>query len=424
MSRAGGPPPQRPRFFYGWVIAGVSSLAAFGSVVFFNPVLGLFSESLREEFGWSSAQVALGISLGSAGAAVTSPLTGWLIDRWGGRWVITGCALAMGGCMFALAGMDSLWQLLLFYAIGRALSVGTMSPAAFVAVSNWFIRRRAFVGGLVAAAPRVGMATFPLLAAVVIDVSGTWRAGWVALGIVILAVGVLPPALLLRRRPEDMGLLPDGDAVRDDLSSLEGPPEVNFTLREATRSRAYWLLGGGISLVLFAGGSVNFHQIPHLVDQGIPTTQAALVVTVFSSVGVVGALVGGSVASRITMRWTMALSLFGMAASIPLLIVSSNLALALLYALVYGTVFGSMVALNQVIYADYFGRAQMGLIRGSVQPLQLGMNAAGPFVTGLWFDQTGSYVAPFSLFAVLFLLAGLAFAFSPYPRAPGTPAAG
>jgi cyanate permease len=71
-----------------------------------------------------------------------------------------------------------------------------------------------------------------------------------------------------------------------------------------------------------------------------------------------------------------------------------------------------------VIYADYFGRAQMGLIRGSVQPLQLGMNAAGPFVTGLWFDATGSYVAPFSLFAVLFLLAGLAFAFSPYPRAP------
>lgn len=402
----------------------MSSLAAFGSVVFFNPVLGLFSESLRDEFGWSSAQVALGISLGSAAAAVTSPLTGWLIDRWGGRWVITGCALAMGGCMFALAGMDSLWQLLLFYAIGRALSVGTMSPAAFVAVSNWFVRRRAFVGGLVAAAPRVGMATFPLLAAVVIDVSGTWRAGWVALGIVILAVGVLPPALLLRRRPEDLGLLPDGDAVRDDLSGLEAPPEVNFTLREASRTRAYWLLGGGISLVLFAGGSINFHQIPHLVDQDIPTTQAALVVTVFSTVGVVGALIGGSVASRITMRWTMALSLFGMAASIPLLIVSSNLALALLYALVYGTVFGSMVALNQVIYADYFGRAQMGLIRGSVQPLQLGMNAAGPFVTGLWFDATGSYVAPFSLFAVLFLLAGIAFAFSPYPRAPRAPGEG
>jgi MFS family permease len=399
LSRRGrSAPPDRPRFFYGWVIAAVSSLAAFGSVVFFNPVLGLFSGPLREEFGWSSAEVALAISLGSGGAALTSPLTGWLIDRWGGRGVI------------------SLWQLLLFYAIGRALSVGTMSPAAFVAVSNWFVRRRAFVGGIVAASPRVGMATFPLLAAIVIDVSGTWRAGWVALGLVILVVGVLPPSLLLRRRPEDMGLLPDGAPALDDLDGLEGPREVNFTLGEAARTRAYWLLGGGISLVLFAGGSVNFHQIPHLVDQGMPTTQAALVVTVFSVVGALGALIGGGVASRITMRWTMALSLFGMAASIPLLIVSSSLPLALIYALVYGTVFGSMVALNQVIYADYFGRAQMGLIRGSVQPLQLGMNAAGPFVTGLWFDATGSYTAPFSLFAVLFLLAGLAFAFSPYPQ--------
>lgn len=397
------------------MIVATSSLAAFGSVVFFNPVLGLFSEPLRAEFGWSSAQVALAITAGSAGAAVSSPLTGWLIDRWGGRWVITFCALVMGGCMFALASMDSLWQLLLFFAIGRTLSVGTMSPAAFVAVSNWFVRRRAAVGSIVAAAPRVGMAMFPLLAAIVIDVSGTWRAGWIALGVLILVVGVLPPALLMRRRPEDMGLLPDGDTERESLEGLEGPQELNFTLREAAQTRAYWLLGGGIALVLFAGGSVNFHQIPHLVDQGMSTTQAAFVVTVFATVGAAGSLVAGAVASRISMRWTMALSLFGMAASIPLLIVATNLPLALLYALIYGTVFGAMVALNQVIYADYFGRAQMGLIRGSVQPLQLGMNAAGPFVTGLWFDATGSYSAPFLLFAVLFLIAGLAFAFSPYP---------
>ncbi len=398
------------------MIVATSSVAAFGSVVFFNPVLGLFSEPLRAEFGWSSAEVALAITFGSAGAALTSPLTGWLIDRWGGRWVITACALALGGCMFALAGMNALWQLLLFFAIGRALSVGTMSPAAFVSVSNWFVRRRAFVGGIVGAAPRVGMATFPLLAAVVIDVSGSWRAGWVALGIVILVVGVLPPSLLLRRRPEDMGLLPDGDLESDDLEGLEGPEEVSFTLREAARTRAYWLLGVGLSLVLFAGGSVNFHQIPHLVDQGMPITQAALVVTVFAAVGAVGALVGGGIATKITMRWTMALSLFGMAASIPLLIIASNLALAIVYAMIYGTLFGSMVALNQVIYADYFGRGQMGLIRGSVQPLQLGMNALGPFATGLWFDATGSYTTPFLAFALLFLVAGLAFAFSPYPQ--------
>ncbi len=69
-----------------------------------------------------------------------------------------------------------------------------------------------------------------------------------------------------------------------------------------------------------------------------------------------------------------------------------------------------------MIYADYFGRSQMGLIRGSVQPLQLGMNALGPFATGLWFDATGSYTAPFWAFALLFLVAGLAFAFSPYPQ--------
>ncbi|MEX2228791.1 MAG: MFS transporter [Dehalococcoidia bacterium] len=204
MTRAptGGPavtPPQR--FYYGRVIAATSFAATFASVVFFNPVLGVFSSSLEEQFGWTRADVALAITLGSAGAGIASPAIGWAIDRSGGGRVIALSALVMGGCLLALARMDALWQLLVFYALGRALAVGALAPAAFIAVANWYVRRRAFVTGIVAVGSRLGMATLPVLVAIVIATTGSWRAGWVALALVIFTLGVAPPLLFMRRRP-------------------------------------------------------------------------------------------------------------------------------------------------------------------------------------------------------------------------------
>lgn len=423
-------PPARARrrdFFrgyYGRVIATTSFAATFASVVFFNPVLGVFSSSLEHEFGWTRADVALAITFGSAGAAIASPAIGWAIDRRGGGRVMALSALLMGGCLLALARMDALWQLLVFYAIGRALAVGALSPAAFIAVSNWYVRRRAFVTGVVAVAPRLGMATLPALAAVVIGVTGSWRASWVALAIVILAIGVVPPLLFMRRRPEDYGLLPDGDdaAIVAATAAARGPtaPELalasDLTLREAVRTRAYWLIGFAMALVFFSGGSINFHQIPYLIDQGVPRTEAALVVTVFSLVGAVGGLAAGMVAARRGVRVTIAVALFGMSGGVLLLVNAASVPAAMLYAVLYGGFFGAMTALSEVIYADYFGRASVGLIRGSIQPAQLGMNAVGPFATGLWFVATGSYTFPFLVFALCFFVAGCAVALAPRPR--------
>src|SRR5690606_30997303 len=106
-----------------------------------------------------------------------------------------------------------------------------------------------------------------------------------------------PPLLLMHRRPEDLGLRPDGEPdPPPDAVPVAGPAaqEREFGLREAVRTRAYWLLGLALTCVLFAGGSINFHQIPHLVDRGLPQTQAALIVTVFSGMGAAGALLGGA----------------------------------------------------------------------------------------------------------------------------------
>jgi MFS family permease len=399
-------------------VFGTVCLTTFSAVVFFNPILGVFASELEADFGWSRASVAAAITIGSLTAAVLSPVLGWVVDRWGGRWVMAGAGLAMALAMVGLARLDSLWQLYLFYAIGRGLSMTAVSNVGYIAVSNWFVRRRSLVIGWVSVAQRAGMAFLPVYAAVVISIAGDWRAGWLALGAVVLVLGVIPPAVFLRRRPEDVGLRPDGDppASSVDAALPAAAIEDDFTLGEATRTRAYWFMGIAVGVLMFTGGSINFHQIPYLVDQGLSSTAAASVVTIFSTVGAFGGLAGGYAAGRITARWTMIASLVVMAIGPIILLQADTLALALVFAVAYGTFFGSTVAMNQAIYADYFGRTSLGVIRGSFQPVQLVLNAAGPFLTGLWVDRAGSYALPFVVFSLCLLTAAVLLLFAPYPR--------
>jgi MFS family permease len=221
----------------------------------------------------------------------------------------------------------------------------------------------------------------------------------------------------MHRRPEDRGLLPDGDAAPTDATEAAAIAlESDFTLREAAHTRAYWLVGFAIALLMFCGGSVNFHQIPYLEGQGLAATDAALVVAVFSLMGAAGGLLGGAIATRLTARWTMMATMVGQALGILLLVGVTDVRGGMVYAVVYGLFFGGTVTLNQVIYADLFGRRSLGVIRGSFQPVQMTFNAIGPFATGLWFERSDSYTAPFIAFAVLFALAALALAFSSPPR--------
>ena len=400
-------------------MVGTICLTNFTAVVFFNPILGVFAPQLEAEFGWSRASIAAAIAIGSLFAAIASPIAGWVVDRWGGRWVIAGAGLIMALALAALSGLHSLWQLYLFYAIGRGLSMTAVSNVGFVVVSNWFIRRRATVVGIVAVAQRAGMAFLPVYVALVFSITGDWRNGWLALALVALLFGVIPPALFIRRRPEDIGLLPDGDPVPESLDDLPlDLSEESFTLSEAVHTRAYWLVGIAIGLLMLTGGSINFHQVPYLIDQGMGGTPAALVVTVFSLVGAFGGLLGGYLAARMTTRRTMILSLVAMSFGPFLLSQTDTFAMAMVYAVFYGLFFGATVAMNQAIYADYFGRLSLGVIRGSFQPVQMVLNAAGPLLTGLWVDRSGSYTLPFFVFSGCLLLAAAALLFSPYPTKP------
>ena len=415
-------PSWRSRFtpaFYGWVVVSVAALVSFCQVSFFNPVLGVFIEPLSDEFGWSRATLSAAVAIGSLGGAVISPFVGRVLDRRGSRLVLAGGGAVMGACLIALAFTQTRWWFLLFYGIGRATAAGGTGLGTTVAASNWFVRDRGLALGVTLLGSRAGMAILPLAVQLVLLAVG-WRSAYVMLGALVLSLAVLPSLRYLRRRPEDEGLLPDGRPPPTPAQVTPAEPvvptEEEWTLREAVRTPALWLLTLATSQMFLVGGAVNLHQMPHLVDRGLSSTAAVGVVSTFAVFGGIGGLLGGVAQRRWGARWTLTGSLVGTAAGLVLLIQADNVAFAYFYGAWYGLVFGSVVTMMQVIYAEYFGRESLGSIRGAVAPVQMVFNAAGPVLAGVAFDVTGSYSQIFWVYTGVLLLAAFWMALARPPR--------
>lgn len=397
-------PALRAPGYYGWTVLGACSSALFGAVALSNPVLGAFVEPLEDAFGWSRTELSIGLTIGMFGSAATAPLVGMLLDRHGGRWVMSAAALVMCAVLALLATMDALWQFTALYAIGRMVQGSAVRSATYVVASNWFVRRRPLANGVVSTAERVGQGTLPLALAFLIGAAG-WRAGWAALSVSVLVFSVLPVLWWVRRRPEDHGLFPDGEAGSGTTATtLDG----DLTLREALRTPAYWSLAAALVLFTLGGAIVNFHTIPLLQDQGLSLSQAAGAVTAFSVAGIAGGLLAGPLALRITSRHAFAGALAMQAVAVLLLGNAATPLEASGAALLYGLPFGAAIPLGNTVVADLFGRRALGTIRGSIEPAQLPMMALGPLAVSIWFDASGSYAGPVVLVAVAFVLAAVA----------------
>lgn len=412
-----------PRFFLGWTVVAVALLASFTEVAFFNPTLGVFIPEFEREFGWSRTEISLGVALGSFLGAAFAPFFGPLIDRYGGRRFVVGGTALMAVCLVLLSQMQSEWQFFVIYALGRGTASGLIGLAAGVTVAKWFVRRRGFAIGVMSLGTRLGFALMPIGAQLIIQASD-WRMAALALAATVAVFGILPSLWYLHPRPEAFGLLPDGEteASRRSPNRPVFRDEYSWSRQDALRTPAFWLVTLAVSLMSLTGGAVNLHQIPHLVDRGLSPETAALVITLVAVFGGIGVILEGFLDERFGARWTMAIGLVGSAAGVTVLVLVHSLAMALLFAVVNGLFFGLLVASNQVVFADYFGRNALGAIRGYAQPFQLGTNAFGPILAGAAHDLTGSYVAAFVPFSLCYLVAALALVIARKPAPPETPA--
>ena len=379
----------------------------------FNPVLAIFIRPLNEEFGWTRAEISAAIAIGSIWGGVMAPFAGPLLDRRGPRLVLVAGQIFFGGAMIAAAFVQELWQFYVTYNLGRAVVLGVTSIGVSVAVSNWFQRDRAMAISIAQLGTRIGMAVLPLAVQVIIEAYG-WRWGFAFLGIVVWVVGVIPSFLFLRRRPEDLGLRPDGAPEAAPVAREPGSPaaapaagEISWTLAEARRTPALWLLTLSTGFGYLVGGGINLHMVPYFMDQGIPSLVAVGATTVFAITAGLGSLVWGWLARRFTSRLTLAVLFLLAGATVALMLTVRTATGAYLVSAAYGCIFGGWLPLANSLWGDYFGRGSLGAITGFVAPFQLVANAAGPFVAGVLYDALGDYQIAFSLYVASYILAGI-----------------
>ena len=407
----------RTPFFYGWLILGIASMTTFAGSGVTQVVLGGIQVYIIEDTGWSKSTLSFAASAGTWASGPLTLLIGRLADRYGPRWLMPVGLVVTGVCFLSLSGVSSVWQFYLSYVLARAVSqallIGLVPRTAAV---NFFRRRRNLALAIVSTfRPITGAINIQIIS--IVAARQDWRTAYRYLGIFSLLL-IVPVILFMRRRPEDLGLLPDGAPPGGPTGAgraRAAPPEDSWTAREALRTRTYWLIVVTAILGTLAASSTGFSLVPYLVeDVGLSTGSA----TVILSLGTVLSLSNvwwGWLSDVITPRRCVMVTLLGTAGMLVYLMYLDSIGTmlgAVGFALVWGVFSGAVGTLENMVLAQYYGRASFGAILGAFAPFQTAALGLGPALASTLREATGDYttlymgmVGAYLLSAVLMFLA-------------------
>lgn len=398
-------------FFYGWVIVALI-FVCFGIGYAAYHSFSIFYVAILADYGWSRASTVGALSIFSLVYGFSSPLTGGLVDRFGPRLVMPAAALLLGTGLLLMTRMSSITEFYLLYGVVVAIGLSAMGLVPnFVVLSGWFVRDRGLAWGIAVAGVGVGTFFFAPLLQRIIDTQG-WRSAY---GVLAVAVFLVIPALYLifaRHRPQELGMLPDGDhqapgagissAGRPDSDRLIVDREWasrDWTLASAARTRRFWQIYGARFLEASCLNVVMIHQAAYLVDQGWDKMLVASVVGLVGIVGSVGKILWGTVSDRLGREVAFLLPFACGTAGVLVLLQAGPGApswLPFLYALLFGLFYGGYSVLYLCLTGDIFQSKRSGSIVGGTY-VATGMGlAAGPFFAGYLFDLTGSYTFAFA----------------------------
>ncbi|UFS73536.1 MFS transporter [Tardiphaga sp. 37S4] len=398
-------------FFYGWVIVAVTFVSmAIG--VNARTSFSLFFPPILQEFGWDRGVTAGAFSFGFLISAIMSPLMGRLMDRGGPRAVMElGTVLMAAGLLLAPLTTQP-WHL--YLTIGVLVGAGSVClgySGQSLFLPNWFSRKRGLAVGLAFAGVGIGSVTVLPWVQVMIEQTG-WRTACTAVGLVVLVV-LVPINLLLRKRPQDMGLLPDGDQALTSsakhVSNVVDPvwASIDWTLARAIRTARFWWLALGLFGGLYAWYAVQVHQTKYLLDIGFTPGVAAWALGMVSLFGVPGQIFLGHLSDRIGREWIWTVSGVGFAICFASLIALESVpSLALVYVMVIsqGLLGYGVTSIMGAVVSEIFQGEHFGSIFGTLMLAALAGGAAGPLVTGVLHDHFGTYTPAFALgIAVSFL---------------------
>lgn len=399
----------RPRFFYGWYIVAVGILVHIAGTFSFSSTLSIFLKPITEELGVSRGAFSLIRTAEIGLAALLVPLLGPMVDRYGGRWLLVIGVLMESTGLLLSSLVQSFWQ---FVVVRCALVIAGEallgSLVINVTIAQWFVRQRGRAMAIANLGTGVAKLAIPLCAAWLFVLVG-WRGTWAVLGIVAPLLVVVPTLVFVRRRPEDIGLTPDGEARGEAKfadSGVSPPAAKRGTTEEATWSRsevlmlpAFWLLvlTFGIASIGIAG--LNLHIFSFISDIGHSPLVGATIMSTIALTQLGTTLIWGMLADRFDIRKVSCVQFVIQGAGLVLAVGSARLSLVYVGFFLYGIGLAGSFIIREVIWANFFGRASLGTVRGISLLFSHLFAASGAPFFGFLFDATGSYNLSFTLFA-------------------------
>ena len=396
----------RPPVFYGWVVVAIAFVTmALG--VNARTSFSLLFPPILDEFGWERGLTAGAFSVGFLVSTLFTPWMGAVMDRRGPRWVIGVGAVAVGAGLALAPSIRAPWHLYLTLGVlvsGGTLACGYTGHALFL--PNWFVRKRGLAIGV--AFSGVGVGSILMLPGIqLVIVRSGWRTACYATAAIVLLT-LLPLNLLQRRRPEDLGLRPDGDAAPAEVTGRPHPANVvdpdwasiEWTLARAVRTARFWWIVVGFLGGLFAWYAVQVHQTKYLIEIGFAPTVAAWALGLVGFAGIGGQIALGHLSDRIGREWVWTLACGGyVICYVVLLAMRAHPTPALLYLMVaaQGLLGYGLAAVYGAIPAEIFQGKHYGKVFGTLSLASSSGAALGPWVAGALYDRSGSYVMAFYL---------------------------
>jgi sugar phosphate permease len=430
--RYAGNGAQSSSFFYGWYIVGVGILVNIAGTFAFSSTLSIFLKPITEELGVSRGAFSLIRTFEIGIAALIVPLLGSWIDRHGGRGILVLGALMEGTGLLLSGLVQSFWQFVLvrcsLVIAGEAL-LGSL--VINVTIAQWFVRKRGRAMGIANLGTGVAKLAIPLCAAYLFVLVG-WRTTWAIFGIIAPLLVVLPALIFMHRRPEDIGLRPDGEPPPQNPNKLAAtgetasdehrrtlPAETLWSRSEVIRLPTFWLLifTFGIANVGIAG--LNLHIFSYVTDIGYSPLTAASFMSTIALTQLGSTLVWGMLADRFDVRRVSSVQF--VIQGVGLVVALSSFDILLVYAgfFLYGTGLAGSFVLREVIWANFFGRVSLGTVRGLSLFFSHLFAASGAPFFGFLHDRMGSYNLSFTIFSCALFASSLLILLAKPPHKTG-----
>lgn len=410
--------------FYGWYIVAVACLVSMMSMGVSAYGLGVFIKPIEADLGWSRTDISLGQTLATGVMGLLGVAIGGLVDRRGGRMLIVLGAVLAGSAYIMLSQVQELWQYYLISGVVLTLGMGMMGAIVLnVVVSNWFLQRRGRAIALTNMGVSLGAIVVPRVATWIIETHG-WRTAWVVIGISIWVLVIPSSWFVMRRRPEDHGLKPDGgwvdlgggNAVAAQRASVDG---LRWTRRQVMRTPTLWML-----IFVFGFGSVGMmgmllHMVPFLSDSGYSPSAAAAAFAMVGYSGLISKPLWGLAVERFQARYVAAAEFSTLGLGVLAISEASSLPMTYAAIFLFGIGVGGMMTVQETVWADYYGRLTLGMVRSIGRAFTIVFSAAGPLVAALAYDLRGSYELAFLVFVGSYAFAAVLVLLTPFPKHPG-----